>query len=161
MWELRGRALRESPHAFGTHPDEHPPVEAYVELQERRWRDDHQCVVGAWWGGELVAMAAVVRERRLKLRHRASLYGMYVAPGARRGGVGRALLRAAAREARRMGAERLELTVTTVNAPALALYRGAGFRTWGVQPCALKSDGSCLDEAWMVLPLDEPPGDGD
>ncbi len=56
----------------------------------------------------------------------AELLTVGVLPGARRRGVGRALLRAANREAARRGARRLFLEVAEGNAPARALYAQAG-----------------------------------
>lgn len=55
------------------------------------------------------------------------LEDLYVAPGARRAGVGRALVDLTLERARERGARRVELDVTEDNEPALALYRRAGF----------------------------------
>ena len=55
------------------------------------------------------------------------LNDLFVAEGARRGGVARALLDAAAAFAREQGAAGLSLETTRDNAPARALYRAAGW----------------------------------
>lgn len=55
------------------------------------------------------------------------LNDLFVADGARRGGVARALLDAAAAFARGQGAAGLVLETTRDNAPARALYRAAGW----------------------------------
>ena len=55
-----------------------------------------------------------------------------VAPAARGRQVGRRLVEAAAEEARRRGARALRLDVFDNNAPAIALYRAAGFADCGV-----------------------------
>lgn len=55
------------------------------------------------------------------------LYDLFVEPAARRGGVGRALLRAAREHARTCGAVRLELATARVNVPAQALYESEGW----------------------------------
>lgn len=57
----------------------------------------------------------------------AEILTIAVMPGAQRRGLGRALLAAAAAHAAGLGARRLFLEVSTANAAALALYRGAGF----------------------------------
>jgi ribosomal protein S18 acetylase RimI-like enzyme len=156
-WALRRRALGESPTAFGSHLDELPSLPAYRALLEERRRTQAQRVVGAFMpdatGEALVGVVTVVRASRLKSRHRADLYGLYVAPEARRVGVGRALVAAAVRAASELGAERFELTVTADNDGARRLYDEAGFRTWGVQPSAIRVDGRYLDEAHMALAL--------
>ena len=56
-----------------------------------------------------------------------------VSPGARRQGVGRALIAALAAQARAQGLAFVTLEVRASNAPALALYEGAGFVRAGVR----------------------------
>ena len=53
---------------------------------------------------------------------------MYVDPAARRGGIGRSMLRFAEAECRRLGARRLELSTSELQPAALELYRNAGYR---------------------------------
>jgi ribosomal protein S18 acetylase RimI-like enzyme len=55
------------------------------------------------------------------------LEDLYVEPGARRVGLGRALLAAAIERARERDCRRIELDAAETNDAALALYRGAGF----------------------------------
>ena len=61
----------------------------------------------------------------------AGLFGMWVAPSARRGGVGLALIRAVAGWAQGAGFTRLALNVGNANARAIALYDRAGFVATG------------------------------
>lgn len=56
------------------------------------------------------------------------LNDLYVAPEAREGGVGRALLEAAADFGRRAGAARLALSTAKTNAAAQALYESCGWQ---------------------------------
>ena len=62
----------------------------------------------------------------------AVIHLLAVAPGARGRGVGRALLRAAVREARSRGAWSLRLDAFDNNAPAISAYRRAGFADLGI-----------------------------
>lgn len=55
------------------------------------------------------------------------LEDLYVVPGARRRGLGRALVDLAVERARGRGCRRVELDVTEDNEAALAMYRAAGF----------------------------------
>ena len=64
----------------------------------------------------------------------AEILTLAVEPRARRRGVGRALVEAAAEAALAMGAHRLHLEVAEDNAAALALYRAAGFVQAGRRP---------------------------
>lgn len=61
----------------------------------------------------------------------AEILTLAVRPAARRAGLGRALVRAAAVEAARSGARSLFLEVAHDNAAAVALYRAAGFAEAG------------------------------
>jgi GNAT superfamily N-acetyltransferase len=79
-------------------------------------------------GDAVVGLAAVGIEewnRRALLRH------LYVAPAARGRGVGRALVEAAAGEARRRGARCLWAETQTVNPGAVRFYERAGFAWCG------------------------------
>lgn len=68
-------------------------------------------------------------------------------------GVGRRLLEEAAREARRRGLRRLELTVMADNHRARSLYRAVGFEAEGLRRAAVHRDGVDVDEHWMSLLL--------
>lgn len=72
---------------------------------------------------QLYPMFSSVRTARVWI-----LNDLYVDASARRGGVGRALLEAAAAFARDDGAARLMLETARDNAAALALYRAAGWQ---------------------------------
>ncbi|WP_422372321.1 GNAT family N-acetyltransferase [Hoeflea sp.] len=76
--------------------------------------------------------------------HRCEVAKMMVAPGARRKGVGRALLAAVDTHARAAGKTLITLDTRTGDA-AEPLYRAAGYRTAGVIPgFALDADGRGL-----------------
>ena len=93
-------------------------------------------------------------ETRRKARHKAGVWGVYVAAELRGRGVGRRLIEALVAHARTMtGVERLLLSVTTVQPGARALYHALGFVPWGMEPAALKIDGEYVDEEYLVLEL--------
>lgn len=73
-------------------------------------------------GGRLVGYAVGT-----VLLDEAELYRLAVLPGARRRGYGEALLNDFLQACRRRGAARVFLEVRAKNAPALSLYRKAGF----------------------------------
>ena len=124
---VRLTALAEAPGAFGsTWAREHAQPDAFwterlsrpevKHLIARTDRDVGLCVVAPAPGGGL-------RE--------AALYGVWVAPGARRGGVGRALTAAATATARQAGFRRLLLEVADDNTAAIRLYAAMGFVATG------------------------------
>jgi GNAT superfamily N-acetyltransferase len=125
--QLRLRALRADPYAFySTLASEELAPPAHWERQATA---SAAVVFIADRDGEWVGTAAGVM-----LGDRpgaARLEAMWVAPAARRQGVGRALLEAVAGWARESGARRLELAVSERSAAARALYRDAGFVATG------------------------------
>ena len=122
--DLRLRALADAPHAF---------VQTLAEaaaLPDARWiesttRPDRRLLVaesdGRWHGMAVVVVKA----------WQASIYAMWVAPEARRLGVGRALVDAAVAWAGEQGAGVVELGVTPGNREAEGLYRAGGFAPSG------------------------------
>jgi len=153
---LRLQALRDSPHAFSaSHDDEAGRGFDEVAARIVPTVDGSVCMFGIFEGGALAGFVALIHPQRVKLRHGAELAGMYVAPAFRRRGLGFALLQAVIAHARSVdGVRQLGLSVNATNAAAKALYRAAGFVSWGVQPQALCIDGVFHDEEHMQLRLD-------
>ncbi|MFE6284155.1 GNAT family N-acetyltransferase [Streptomyces sp. NPDC057877] len=81
--------------------------------------------------------------------HVRQIRGLAVARQARGRGVGRALVRAAVAEARRLGARRISLRVLGHNVPARALYESEGFVVEGVQPEEFRLAGKYVDDVLM------------
>ncbi len=81
--------------------------------------------------------------------HVRQIQGLAVAEEARGAGVGRALLRAAQEEARRLGARRITLRVLGHNTPARKLYESEGFVVEGVLPEEFLLDGAYVDDVFM------------
>lgn len=146
---LRLRALREHPDAFTSSyaEDRDQPVEAAAQRLAAHpfW--------GAYQHAELYGFVGLERELRAKNRHKATVMGMYVAPEVAGQGVGRALLDALVRHARANGVESLVLTVTEGNARARRLYDAAGFRSFGVEPDAVRVEGRAFAKNHMHLDL--------
>src|SRR6476469_9626417 len=93
-WELRLRALKEEPDAFGSDYEE-SRQRSQAEIARRIPKagdgsDDF--LLGAFDGSKLVGTVGLRREEGVKSRHKAMLWGMYVAPEARGQGAGRALM---------------------------------------------------------------------
>jgi ribosomal protein S18 acetylase RimI-like enzyme len=145
---VRTRALLDHPEAFFSSPEEELPL---PELQ-RRLRERINVIVGAFDPG-LVGTVGVRRETFKKGAHKAYIWGVYVAPEARRRHLGRELLRRALEHARTMGVELVQLTVSTQTPAARALYASEGFVTWGIEPDALRVNGTSHAEEHMFLRL--------
>jgi len=81
--------------------------------------------------------------------HVRQIQGLAVADEARGAGVGRALLRAAQDEGRRLGARRITLRVLGHNTPARRLYESEGFVVEGILPEEFLLKGSYVDDVFM------------
>ncbi|GAA3370608.1 GNAT family N-acetyltransferase [Streptomyces sannanensis] len=81
--------------------------------------------------------------------HVRQIQGLVVAEWARGLGTARALLRAAADEARRQGAIRIWLRVLAHNTPARKLYESEGYAVEGILPGELLLDGEYVDDVLM------------
>jgi GNAT superfamily N-acetyltransferase len=149
---IRLAALASDPTAFGS------TLERETSLGPDDWTrmlgpPAATFVAAAPGAAEPIGMAwAVPSSEDAALVH---LFGMWVAPDARRAGAARALLDTVVGWAVDRGAGRIELTVTEGNAPAERLYHGHGFRRTGAVD---RRDRDGRDEAGMALWLDAPTG---
>jgi ribosomal protein S18 acetylase RimI-like enzyme len=151
--QLRLCATVESPLAIWPTRDEEAR-RTPAEVRARIAPTAFQAVLGAFAGAELVAIAGVRREPLAQVAHRAMLWGVYVHPAHRRGGLARRLLGAACAHARARGVLQIHLAVNTENPRALALYESLGLIPNGREPRTLCVAGVFYDEILMALPLD-------
>jgi ribosomal protein S18 acetylase RimI-like enzyme len=115
---------------------------------------DTQAVYGAFDGETLVGMVGLAKATKLKQRHKATIWGMYVDPRYRGAGAGGELLRAAIARARAWSVEQLHLSVSDAAPVARHLYEAAGFRAWGIESRALQWEGRFVAEHHLVLAFD-------
>lgn len=148
---LRLESLDAFPAAFATSTEE-DAARSVADFAAMLADPEATAVFGAFDGGELVGMAGYAREARLKMRHKAMLWGVYVRPacGGRR--FGERLVQAVIDHARGR-VELLGACVSTTNARARRVYFGLGFKSWGVEERALKVDGQWHADDHIVLPL--------
>ncbi|WP_367323726.1 N-acetyltransferase family protein [Streptomyces sp. HUAS ZL42] len=137
-------------HQHAVTPPPQPPYEPF--FREQSGPGDHLVaeldgrVVGYIRLGFPTPLACNAHVRQIR--------GLAVADEARGRGVGRALLRAALEEARRLGARRISLRVLGHNTPARRLYESEGFVVEGVQPEEFLLDGRYVDDVLMGRRLD-------
>jgi RimJ/RimL family protein N-acetyltransferase len=151
---LRLRGLAECPTAFASSYEEECERPLAV-VAERLAAAPDRVVFGAFGGTELVGVIGLMREGHRKLAHKGLIWGMYVAPEARRQGIGRQLVDAALTHAfANLGARQVNLGVNAANAPAIALYRATGFEPFGLERGFMIVDGVTQDEIHMVCVID-------
>jgi len=154
--ELRLRGLKEHPDAF-TSSDEEERGRPLGATASRIAADSPDRVYGAFVAGAPAGVVGIGREPRAKNHHKAVVFGMYVAPEHGRRGIGAALLRHAIDEARRQpGLEQLVLTVTETNVAARRLYEKFGFRSFGIEPRAIRVGDTHYDKNHMIHFLAQP-----
>jgi ribosomal protein S18 acetylase RimI-like enzyme len=146
-------ALKESPTAFGSSYSEEVK-RPLASFKERLAVVDDNWVFGSLRGNNLIGVLRLVREKGKKERHKASIYGMYVAPSERGRGIARKLLAAAVGTAKKIrGLRQIRIEVVTSNAAAIALYERAGFVKYGEEEEALLISGKFYSEFLMVKKL--------
>lgn len=149
---LRLQGLRECPGAFASSPED----EAVLPMNEVAHRlsavAGQKVVLGAFVDGMLVGLTGLMRESHRKLRHKAFVWGVYVTPSARRGGVARALMGQALATARdEFGVRQVLLGVNERNTAALTLYQRLGFEVFGRERDFMLIDGLPQHELHMAL----------
>ncbi|MEV6840193.1 GNAT family N-acetyltransferase [Streptomyces sp. NPDC051133] len=140
---LLDRAVWSTLHAVQPAPQ--PPYQPFFD--ERHAPRDY---LVAELDGRVVGYVRLARPTPLAANaHVLQIQGFAVAEEARGRGIGRALIRAAVREARERGARRLTLRVLGHNTPARTLYASEGFAVEGVLPGEFLLDGRYVDDVCM------------
>ena len=159
FWALRLRALRENPEAYGRSYEEtrDTPLADVRRRFAADWASSDAVVVGAFEDGRLVGIVGLRRQEPQRQRHKAMIWGVYVAAEVRGRGIGRALLAETLAQARAMpGLEQVQLTVGSRSPAARRLYASLGFEAFGLERRANKLGDEYVDEEHMVLHLDQP-----
>lgn len=157
---LRLRALQDWPAAYASTYEE-TSILTPEEVRARFSKTEENFVMGAYDdAGNLVGMAGFKREDRIKTRHRSGVWGMYVAPEARRHGYASAMLQAIIAHAKTLpGLEQITLGVITVCQPAHRLYLANGFEENGLERACLRQGDEYHDNQQMIYWLKQPLGE--
>jgi ribosomal protein S18 acetylase RimI-like enzyme len=116
--------------------------------------DAREAALGVLQDGDLVGAVGVAFDAREKARHKALVFGMYVAQRFRRRGLARRLIEAAIAQAcARPHIRVLQLTVTEGNRAAQDLYEQCGFAVFGVEPYAVAVGSGYVSKVHMWCDL--------
>ena len=125
-------------------------VEKHLEASER----GESPIIGAWVDQELVGLVGIKPEFRPTVKHKATLWGLYVVRDHRCQGIGSKLLAGAVSTAKGMEAvQQLRAVVNTSSAEAVHLFQRAGFEQFGLEPRAKFVHGVYQDQAYFWYPL--------
>jgi ribosomal protein S18 acetylase RimI-like enzyme len=148
---VRLRGLRAHPEAFTSSYEE--VAQQPLQASQARLASQNNAFWGAFQGPELYGTVGLERESRAKVMHRGKVVGMYVMSEATGQGIGLQLLEALLAHSRQQGLESLVLTVTDSNEAARRLYERCGFRSFGIEPRAIKVGTQYYGKNHMVLDL--------
>lgn len=156
FWDLRLRALKEEPTAFGSDYQSQVtrPLEDRLKQFRQNTTEPDKFILGTFEETRLIGIAGLRREEGPKTRHNASVWGVYVASEVRGCGVAKALVAALILQARKLeGLEQIIIGVVTHNQAARHLYLAQGFEIYGQLPKAIKVENQYYDEDLMIIKL--------
>jgi RimJ/RimL family protein N-acetyltransferase len=155
---LRIERLIQDPRAFAESLPEAESISLEATASRLGDGTGDNYIIGAFApDGELAGMAGFSRSPRLKSRHKATIWGVYVRPQYRGSGVARAIFSELLKRAQGLpGLEQITLTVSTDQIAAHCLYLSLGFEQFGHERHALIVDGKYVDEYHMVRWLRKP-----
>ena len=156
---IRMAGLKEKPHYFGASIRDEKKNTDKVYLDGFGIGNPTFFVLGKFVRGRLVGVIGFRRFTLENLRHKASLWGMYVAPEFRNQGIGSDLVAAYLERAGKIrGLEAVQLAVESGNRPARNLYGKFRFKRFAVERRGLKVGNRYFDEIWMRADLRKPGG---
>ncbi len=154
--ELRLEALGNAPQAFSSDQATAAlePLASWVERLERYQQGINETMSVAAAEEQLVGMAGIFRDPRPKIRHAATIYGVYVNPEWRGMHIAEKLVRANLAWAASHEVMFVRLGVITVNASAIQCYLRCGFSVYGVEPMSICYEERYYDELMMGVQIE-------
>lgn len=161
FWALRLRGLREEPQDFGASYEEelNTPIDKLISRfsSELIVPLEENFMVGAFdENNDMLGVVGFRRGTRIKLKHKANIWGMYVVPEFRQTGIAKLLLAELLNSAKSLdGLEQINLSVVNSNVNAKGLYDSFDFTIYGVEKNALKIGEEYFDDDLMVYFIDK------
>ena len=151
---LRAEALKNHPIAFASSYEDFVRLDDTAAAAQIPPSGGADVLFGAYANGMLAGCAGFVVDAGSKERHKGLMWGVYAGPTLRGAGAGEALVAAVIDHASRH-VDLLRCVVNATNLHARALYQRLGFRTYGVEPRALRVDGVDYDDELLVMSFDD------
>lgn len=148
---FRMRALQNSPTAFlAVYEEEFARgKEQFEKILSHEGND--AVIFAALFEGNVVGSMGVFKEEEMKFIHKARFWEMYVDADHRGKGIAAKIFKIAIDHARKLDVQLVKLSVESENHGAKKLYESFGFRTWGVEPKAMKLGNELFDVDHMML----------
>lgn len=146
--ELRLECLLNEPEAFGS------SYEKSSQKNDADWKaefeDPGSFIMVVSDAGQIVAMVGAYQEAKVKMKHMAYIWGVYVRKSYRGRGIGKKLMETALDFlAKNKEIEKVDLNVNTEQLSAVRLYEKLGFTIAGTLHKELKVAGKYYDEYMM------------
>jgi ribosomal protein S18 acetylase RimI-like enzyme len=139
--DLRLEALLNSPLAFGSSFDEEKLFKA------NEWKKRINSSIFATFDDKPVGMAVFIINEKIKTKHIANIYGVFVKEEFRGKGIGKKLINSILNIINRnKSVWKIKLTVNTEQNAAVDLYKQFGFNVAGRLKNELRIDGKFYDE---------------
>lgn len=151
--ELRQEALRDNPSVFGSSytARENCTTEWALKVLSRNPQEEFSFVLEV--DQQLVGMTGVHRSPGIKLRHSATIGGVFIQPGWRGLGLSDQLIKHCIAWAKIQKVALLKLAVVCGNLAALKVYQRNGFVVYGTEPKVILHDGIYFDEYLLYLDI--------
>ena len=152
---IRLEGLQKDPAAFGAaYEDGVDRNKTYHNLKQKNEED---FILGYFDQDILLGIIGFFKNNRLKKKHKAMIWGMYVSKNARGKGIGRQLMEKCIQKAQQLkGLQKINLSVIHTQSNAIYLYQKLGFETYGKETASLLVDGQSYDEIFMSKVLKKP-----
>jgi ribosomal protein S18 acetylase RimI-like enzyme len=142
--DLRLEALQKEPLAFGGSYEEE------ILLSENEWKKRLLNTFFIQLDTLLIGQIVVTFSNRIKTKHIAYLYGVYLKEQYRGQGLGKMMMNEAMRVILdNSNISKIELEVNSINRVAVKLYESFGFKVIGKRTNAIQVDGLFYDELLM------------
>lgn len=152
FFNLRLEALLNSPTAFLASYEEEKSLGPALYENSIMQNKVNNLILGAFIDQKLIGFVGVYQEEQQKTKHKANIWGMYIQPSYRNQGVGKMLMDdLLAHVKNNMNSMIINISVEATNLSAKKLYESYGFKTWGIEPKAMRINDKFYDEAHMVL----------
>ena len=151
FFALRRRGMSDAVAQFRSAPED-VDREGLAHWADRLGGDDDR-IVGVFDDDVLIGIGGITRDWHVKLRHKALLFGMFVAPEAAGRGVGLMIVNALIAQAQGFVSS-LHLTLMADNDRARALYERSGFTVYGREPQSVMQADGPGDELLMWRAID-------
>ncbi len=147
-------ALRLEPEAFAADYNlrKNKPL---AHFEQRVNYKPNYFIMGAFIEDELIGTVGFYAETMPKLKHRSTIWGVFVYEEHRKKGIAKAMFQATLKAVKQLPEiKQIHLGVAEHNLAAIRLYESFGFKTYATEPRTMVVNEQYINENMMILILD-------